>query len=185
MPELMIDFITSLDGYGAAEGWPGWWGLEGPDYLAWLETSRRPSRGARPASPKTGPSRHRSPGSRSSRRERRGLPRACPRLRPGTRRRAVRHSRTGRRRLHRSRGVRSAQRSTCSPPVRLVRRFLRGCLCAAVRRVRPACSCRCGFPHFENGTGATRGYRGVRARSVSHGLVVPTGRRQAASARPA
>ena len=36
MPELMIDFITSLDGYGAAEGWPGWWGLEGPEYLAWL-----------------------------------------------------------------------------------------------------------------------------------------------------
>jgi dihydrofolate reductase len=32
----MIDFITSLDGYGAAEGWPGWWGLEGPEYLAWL-----------------------------------------------------------------------------------------------------------------------------------------------------
>ena len=37
MPELMIDFVTSLDGYGAAEGWPGWWGLEGPEYLAWLE----------------------------------------------------------------------------------------------------------------------------------------------------
>src|SRR5262245_42972600 len=36
MPELMIDSITSLDGYGAAEGWPGWWGLEGPEYLAWL-----------------------------------------------------------------------------------------------------------------------------------------------------
>ena len=36
MPELMIDFITSLDGYGAAEGWPGWWGLEGPEYLSWL-----------------------------------------------------------------------------------------------------------------------------------------------------
>ena len=36
MPELMVDFITSLDGYGAAEGWPGWWGLEGPEYLAWL-----------------------------------------------------------------------------------------------------------------------------------------------------
>jgi dihydrofolate reductase len=36
MPELMIDFITSLDGYGAADGWPGWWGLEGPEYLAWL-----------------------------------------------------------------------------------------------------------------------------------------------------
>jgi dihydrofolate reductase len=32
----MVDFITSLDGYGAAEGWPGWWGLEGPEYLDWL-----------------------------------------------------------------------------------------------------------------------------------------------------
>lgn len=37
MSELIIDFITSLDGYGAAEGWPGWWGLEGPEYFAWLE----------------------------------------------------------------------------------------------------------------------------------------------------
>ena len=36
MPELLIDFITSLDGYGAADGWPGWWWLEGPEYLAWL-----------------------------------------------------------------------------------------------------------------------------------------------------
>jgi dihydrofolate reductase len=36
MPELLIDLISSLDGYAAAEGWPGWWGLEGPDYLAWL-----------------------------------------------------------------------------------------------------------------------------------------------------
>lgn len=36
MPELLVDFITSLDGYGAAEGWPGWWGLEGPEYLSWL-----------------------------------------------------------------------------------------------------------------------------------------------------
>jgi dihydrofolate reductase len=36
MPELLIDFITSLDGYAAAEGWPGWWGLHGPEYLAWL-----------------------------------------------------------------------------------------------------------------------------------------------------
>jgi dihydrofolate reductase len=36
MPELVIDFITSLDGYAAAEGWPGWWGLEGPEYLTWL-----------------------------------------------------------------------------------------------------------------------------------------------------
>ena len=37
MPELLVDFIASLDGYGAAEGWPGFWGLEGPEYLAWLE----------------------------------------------------------------------------------------------------------------------------------------------------
>src|SRR2546423_3855783 len=36
MQELLVDFITSLDGYGAAEGWPGWWGIEGPEYLAWL-----------------------------------------------------------------------------------------------------------------------------------------------------
>jgi dihydrofolate reductase len=36
MPELLVDFITSLDGYAAAEGWPGWWGLEGPEYLTWL-----------------------------------------------------------------------------------------------------------------------------------------------------
>ncbi len=34
--ELLLDFITSLDGYGAAEGWPGFWGLEGPEYLGWL-----------------------------------------------------------------------------------------------------------------------------------------------------
>jgi len=39
MPELVVDFITSLDGYASAEGWPGWWGLEGPEYLAWLEES--------------------------------------------------------------------------------------------------------------------------------------------------
>jgi dihydrofolate reductase len=37
MRELMIDFITSLDGYASAEGWPGWWGLEGPEYMAWLD----------------------------------------------------------------------------------------------------------------------------------------------------
>ena len=36
MPELVVDFITSLDGYASARGWPGWWGLEGPEYLAWL-----------------------------------------------------------------------------------------------------------------------------------------------------
>jgi dihydrofolate reductase len=39
MAELMVDFITSLDGYASAVGWPGFWGLEGPEYLAWLEQS--------------------------------------------------------------------------------------------------------------------------------------------------
>jgi dihydrofolate reductase len=39
MAELLVDFITSLEGYGAAEGWPGFWGLEGPEYLGWLAES--------------------------------------------------------------------------------------------------------------------------------------------------
>lgn len=37
MQTLTVDFIMSLDGYGAAEGWPGWWGLESPEYLGWLD----------------------------------------------------------------------------------------------------------------------------------------------------
>ena len=37
MRELMVDFITSLDGYASGEGWPGWWGLQGPEYLTWLD----------------------------------------------------------------------------------------------------------------------------------------------------
>ena len=37
MRELIVDFITSLDGYASAQGWPGWWGLEGPEYLGWLD----------------------------------------------------------------------------------------------------------------------------------------------------
>jgi dihydrofolate reductase len=37
MRKLMVDFIVSLDGYGAAEGWPGYWGLEGPEYMRWLD----------------------------------------------------------------------------------------------------------------------------------------------------
>lgn len=37
MRELMVDFITSLDGYASADGWPGFWGLQGPEYLGWLE----------------------------------------------------------------------------------------------------------------------------------------------------
>jgi dihydrofolate reductase len=36
MSELLVDFITSLDGYASGEGWPGFWGLEGPEYLGWL-----------------------------------------------------------------------------------------------------------------------------------------------------
>ncbi|MCC6237236.1 MAG: dihydrofolate reductase family protein [Dehalococcoidia bacterium] len=36
MAELLVDFITSLDGYASGDGWPGWWGLQGPEYLAWL-----------------------------------------------------------------------------------------------------------------------------------------------------
>lgn len=38
MSELVVDFITTLDGYASGEGWPGWWGLEGPEYFRWLET---------------------------------------------------------------------------------------------------------------------------------------------------
>ena len=37
MPNLTVDFIMSLDGYGGAEGWPGYWGMEGPEYLAWIK----------------------------------------------------------------------------------------------------------------------------------------------------
>jgi len=37
MRKLMVDFIISLDGFAAAEGWPGLWGMAGPEYLAWLE----------------------------------------------------------------------------------------------------------------------------------------------------
>jgi dihydrofolate reductase len=37
MPEVLIDFITSLEGYGAADGWPGLWGMDVPEYLAWLK----------------------------------------------------------------------------------------------------------------------------------------------------
>ena len=37
MSELLVDFITTLDGYASGEGWPGFWGLEGPEYLAWLD----------------------------------------------------------------------------------------------------------------------------------------------------
>ena len=36
MRELIVDIGTTLDGYASGEGWPGWWGLEGPEYLAWV-----------------------------------------------------------------------------------------------------------------------------------------------------
>lgn len=42
MSTLTVDFIISLDGYGAAEGWPGFWGMEGPEYLAWLAAQEQP-----------------------------------------------------------------------------------------------------------------------------------------------
>jgi len=43
MAELMIDYITSLDGYGSAEGWPGLWGMGGPEYDEFLrEDSTQP-----------------------------------------------------------------------------------------------------------------------------------------------
>ncbi len=35
-PELMVDLIISLDGYAAADDWPGLWGLGGPEYFDWL-----------------------------------------------------------------------------------------------------------------------------------------------------
>jgi dihydrofolate reductase len=34
---LMVDFIISLDGYAAADDWPGLWGMGGPEYLAFIE----------------------------------------------------------------------------------------------------------------------------------------------------
>jgi dihydrofolate reductase len=37
MSTLTIDLFSSLDGYGAADGWPGYWGKEGPELMAWLE----------------------------------------------------------------------------------------------------------------------------------------------------
>jgi dihydrofolate reductase len=36
MSSLTVDFIISLDGYASADGWPGYWGMEGPEYLTWI-----------------------------------------------------------------------------------------------------------------------------------------------------
>jgi hypothetical protein len=41
--ELLVDFITSLDGYGAAEGWPGWWGLQGRSTSSGWVSDRTPT----------------------------------------------------------------------------------------------------------------------------------------------
>ena len=37
MATLMVDFIISLDGYASADGWPGLWGMEVPEYIAFVE----------------------------------------------------------------------------------------------------------------------------------------------------
>jgi dihydrofolate reductase len=37
MSSLMVDFIISLDGYASADDWPGYWGMEGPEYLAFIQ----------------------------------------------------------------------------------------------------------------------------------------------------
>jgi hypothetical protein len=34
--KLTVDFIVSLDGYGAAEGWTGLWGMDVPEHLEWM-----------------------------------------------------------------------------------------------------------------------------------------------------
>lgn len=36
MSTLTVDLFSSLDGFGGAEGWPGYWGKEGPELMAWL-----------------------------------------------------------------------------------------------------------------------------------------------------
>jgi dihydrofolate reductase len=43
MPNLMVDFIISLDGYAAADDWPGLWGMGGPEYLAWVHSESETS----------------------------------------------------------------------------------------------------------------------------------------------
>jgi dihydrofolate reductase len=36
MSTLTVDLFSSLDGFGGGEDWPGYWGKEGPELLAWL-----------------------------------------------------------------------------------------------------------------------------------------------------
>ena len=37
MASLMVDFIISLDGYASADDWPGLWGMDVPEYIAFVE----------------------------------------------------------------------------------------------------------------------------------------------------
>lgn len=37
MRTLTIDLFSSLDGFAAAKEWPGYWGKEGPELMAWLQ----------------------------------------------------------------------------------------------------------------------------------------------------
>lgn len=37
MSTLTIDLFSSLDDFGGAEGWPGYYGKEGPELMAWLD----------------------------------------------------------------------------------------------------------------------------------------------------
>ena len=43
MASLMVDFIISLDGYASADDWPGYWGMEGPEYSRSSGKKRRTS----------------------------------------------------------------------------------------------------------------------------------------------
>jgi dihydrofolate reductase len=42
MGTLTLDFFSSVDGYATAEGWPGYWGFEGPELIAWIEEKLGP-----------------------------------------------------------------------------------------------------------------------------------------------
>lgn len=37
MSTLTVDVFSSLDAFGGAEGWPGYYGKEGPELMAWLD----------------------------------------------------------------------------------------------------------------------------------------------------
>ena len=45
---LTVDFFMSLDGYGSAEGWPGYWGKEGPELRQDRVRHLQPGPGAGP-----------------------------------------------------------------------------------------------------------------------------------------